>query len=84
MKTAGHLGISRTLDKIKRRYFWFGMRRDIMQYVRSCADCETKKKPLERPKGFLAPIRAQQPFENLESISSDPYHLQNQETGTSS
>lgn len=64
-KSAGHLGVSRTLDKIKKRYFWFGMRRDITQYVKSCADCQTKKRPLERPKGLMTSIRVTQPFEKV-------------------
>ena len=43
-KTAGHLGAHRTLDEITNRYYWPRMRRDIIRYVQSCADCQSKKK----------------------------------------
>ena len=43
-KTAGHLGAHRTLDKITKCYSWPRMRRDIIRYVWSSADCQSKKK----------------------------------------
>ena len=27
--TAGHLGVKKTLMKVRSRYFWFGLRRDV-------------------------------------------------------
>jgi hypothetical protein len=27
--TVGHLGVKKTLMKVRSRYFWFGLRRDV-------------------------------------------------------
>ncbi len=36
---AGHLAVHRTLDLVSRKYYWPGMRRDVIPYVQDCAMC---------------------------------------------
>jgi len=36
----GHTGITKTLAKVKRHYFWKGMTRDITEYIRKCQKCQ--------------------------------------------
>ena len=61
---AGHLGFAKTFDKIKSRYFWFGMQKDVEKYVRRCPDCQTRKGPInQKPQGLLQPISVQNKFE---------------------
>lgn len=62
---AGHLGVTRTMYKIHQRYYWPGMRRQIMRFVLSCVDCQTKKGSGEAPAGLMRPIRVQKPFEKV-------------------
>jgi len=40
---AGHLGRQRTLERIRSRFYWSGMTSEIIQYVSSCLDCQTRK-----------------------------------------
>ena len=63
--TAGHLGVTRTIDKIRKRYYWPKMKQRIIQFVQSCEDCQTRKKSLEHPSGFMTSITVQHPFERL-------------------
>jgi hypothetical protein len=63
--TAGHLGIKRTVDKIRRRYYWPKMTKHVIQHVRSCVDCQMKKRSLERPAGLLTSINSRKPFERI-------------------
>ena len=42
--SAGHAGRDRTILKIKNHFFWYGMSKDIKQYVRSCPTCSRNKK----------------------------------------
>ena len=42
--TAGHLGRDRTLDSIKRRFYWPRVREDIERWIKSCDTC-AKVKP---------------------------------------
>jgi len=32
----GHSGITKTLAKVKRHYYWKGMSKEITQYIRKC------------------------------------------------
>lgn len=61
--TAGHLGVTRTLDKITRRYYWPKMITKIVAYVRSCVDCQMRKQSSALKGGLLKPIKVSRPFE---------------------
>lgn len=63
--TAGHLGVTRTLHKIHKRFYWPKMSQQVSQYVKSCQDCQTKKGLRTRPAGLLQPLRPKQPFERI-------------------
>ncbi|KAK9753373.1 RNase H-like domain found in reverse transcriptase [Popillia japonica] len=61
---SGHLGMARTLNKIKKSYFWDGMTKDVKKYVRGCQDCQSRKGPTNvKPAGLLQPIPVGSPFE---------------------
>lgn len=73
--TAGHLGVTRTVDKIRKRYFWPSMTRQIIHYVRTCVECQMKKRPVGKPVGMLQTIRSQQPFEKVGIDLIGPFPL---------
>ncbi len=73
--TAGHLGVTRTQAKINQRFYWPKMIQIVSQYVRSCEDCQTKKKPKERPAGYLEPVQAKLPFEKIGTDLIGPFPL---------
>ena len=50
---AGHGGKARTLDLIKRTYFWPKMRKTVEQYVRNCHTCSRSKSSRSGPYGVL-------------------------------
>lgn len=54
--TAGHLGIARTYDRVRRRFFWPNMYRSVKRYVTSCDPCQRRKTPTVAPAGLLQPI----------------------------
>lgn len=54
-KTAGHLGIAKTLAKIRNRFKWPKMRKDIHNFIRSCLIC-AKRKPHGKTKAPLQPL----------------------------
>lgn len=39
----GHSGVTRTYKRIKSRFVWKNMKRDIKQYVRNCKSCQINK-----------------------------------------
>lgn len=56
LPTAGDLGVSRTYDRIRRRFFWPGLARSVRRYVAACDKCQRRKTPSTLPAGYLQPI----------------------------
>src|SRR6185436_17297398 len=56
-----HSGKRRTLDKIKRLYWWPGMMSHVSDYIESCDSCQRDTKP--KNKYPLNPIAVSGPFE---------------------
>ena len=42
-RTAGHFGIRKTLSKVRLRYYWPGLQRDVRQYIAGCIPCTKRK-----------------------------------------
>ncbi|GFY19237.1 transposon Tf2-9 polyprotein [Trichonephila clavipes] len=54
--TAGHLGFAKTYDRIRKRFYWLGMYRNVVRYVMHCRECQRRKSVPQRPPGRLVPI----------------------------
>ncbi|CAB0037070.1 unnamed protein product [Trichogramma brassicae] len=52
---AGHLGIKKTFDRVKREYYWRGMYHNVHKYVRSCDTCQRYKIDQTSPRGRMGP-----------------------------
>ena len=64
---SGHLGVSKTYDRISRHFYWPRMRKDISKFCRSCHKCQIVGKPNQKiPKAPLKPIPAfEEPFTHV-------------------
>jgi hypothetical protein len=51
-----HFGREKTLHKIKKRYFWPSMTKDIINHVKSCLKCAQFNPRRRKPPGALKPI----------------------------
>ncbi|KAG6612102.1 uncharacterized protein IUM83_15004 [Phytophthora cinnamomi] len=40
---AAHVGVTKTLDKVRKHAFWHGWKRDVAEYVRECSTCGSGK-----------------------------------------
>ena len=54
--TSGHLGKDKTIDQVKRRFYWHGMDADITQYVTGCDSCQRNKPSQQVKMGLLQPL----------------------------
>ncbi|GFW17478.1 hypothetical protein TNCV_2650361 [Trichonephila clavipes] len=54
--TAGHLGFAKTYDRIRKRFYWPGMYRNVVRYVMHCRECQRRKSVPQRPPERLVPI----------------------------
>ena len=63
--TASHLGITKTYDKIRLRYYWPHMFKDIEHWCNSCVDCSMKKIPRRHRRAPLLPIPVEGAFDRV-------------------
>ncbi|UYV80142.1 K02A2.6-like, partial [Cordylochernes scorpioides] len=62
----GHLGVTRTMHRLKDKYFWSSMLKDVVEYVRTCHLCQSRIGSNQLPAGLLHPIpAANYPFERV-------------------
>lgn len=64
---SGHLGVTKTYDRIIRHFFWPGMKKNVAEYCRTCHTCQVTGKPNQViPPAPLVPIPViGEPFENV-------------------
>lgn len=60
---AGHLGVQKTHDRIATRYYWPGMFRDTVIYVKSCQRCQQHKVSQAGAPGEMGQRVATRPWE---------------------
>jgi hypothetical protein len=71
---SGHLGMFKTYSKIKARYYWPKMRKDICKYVQSCDACQKRKIPTTKRTGKMQFFDVnEQPFSRLQVDIMGPF-----------
>ena len=60
----GHVGIDKTYDKVRTRYYWNNMYRDVVRYVESCMLCRARKMKQNRAP-MQEMVQAEFPFDIL-------------------
>lgn len=59
---AGHMGISRTEDRIRQRFYWPGIRAAVEEFIHDCTTCAQRKAPSQNNKAPLQRIEVGEPF----------------------
>jgi len=68
VRTAGHLGIRKTLQRIKLKFYWPRIKQDVRVYVTGCKVCLKRKGPMKTKK---APMQLQRSGYPMERIAVD-------------
>ena len=66
--SAGHFGYRKTLLRVRRRFYWPGMSREIEEWCRRCERCASRKTNGQKPR---APLQVSQPSYPMERIALD-------------
>ena len=61
--TGGHFGIQRTLDQVKRRFYWLTWKEDTIRFCKRCEPCNEYHRGKLRRSGPLQPVIAGAPYE---------------------
>jgi hypothetical protein len=64
----GHLGVKKTLSRLRQRFYWIGMRQDVEEWCRSCDVCCAKKGPKRHGR---APLQLYQVGSPMERVAVD-------------
>ena len=62
---AGHLGIHKTSEKIKERFYWPGYEEGIVNWVHTCQTCQKRNPTQPSPQAPLGTIKVHHPFEKV-------------------
>ena len=58
----GHLGITRTEERVRKQFYWPGIRKTITKHIQLCKVCNHKNSPLNSNPAPLGHITVSQPF----------------------
>ncbi len=59
----GHLGEDKTVGKVRERCYWPGMQQDVIQGIRTCPECATRKSPSQRNRAPLKTVASGFPMQ---------------------
>ena len=64
---SGHFGVDKTCRRIRKNFYWPGMKKDIKRFVKSCHQCQLVGNPNRKiPKAPLYPIPVvKEPFQEV-------------------
>jgi len=68
-KVAGHMGQDKTIELIRRNFWWPKMNERIIDFVRSCPECQQNKATRHQPYGLSSPLEL--PYAPWQSIAMD-------------
>jgi hypothetical protein len=66
---SGHLGRTKTLERLSRAFYWPNMHRVVAEYVRTCPSCQVNKPSNQKPLGLLYSLPV--PQRRWDSVSLD-------------
>ena len=75
--TAGHLGVAKTSEKIKQRFYWPGLQEDTKWFVSRCPECQKRSGPPKQYHHALVEWQASYPFHHIGIDFMGPLPLSN-------
>ena len=63
--SSGHQSAERTINRVKQKYYWYGMSKWITNYVKMCEICNRNKKPNRKARCPLTKFHAGAPLERV-------------------
>ncbi|KAL5506599.1 hypothetical protein EMCRGX_G008281 [Ephydatia muelleri] len=64
----GHFGTSKTLAKVRERFYWVGQRKDVAAWCSGCLSCASRKPP---PAKLRAPLQLDPAVRPLQRVAMD-------------
>jgi transposase InsO family protein len=71
--TAGHMGVKKTYGKLKKCFYWPGMKSAVRDWIRTCPKCGARKRPQKTSRAPLNTYRVGAPMDRLSSDILGPF-----------
>ena len=71
--TSGHLGEKKTLNRLRKRFYWVGMRRDVIEWTRACDTCRARLGPQHQGRAPLQLYLSGAPMERVGVDITGPF-----------
>jgi hypothetical protein len=71
--SGGHLGVNKTLDKVRRRYYWLQAKSHVENWCRRCDTCADSRGPRTRNLGRMRQYNVGAPFERITIDIAGPF-----------
>ena len=65
IKTSGHLGVRKTISRIKQKFYWPGLQADVRSYIAGCETCSKRKGPIPTKRAPMQLVRSGYPMERI-------------------
>jgi transposase InsO family protein len=62
---AGHLGVHRTISRVREAYYWRGYQQDVREWCRKCEKCQKHKRASKTPQSSLKPSVVGRRFQRI-------------------
>ena len=63
--SAGHLGVTKTVELVRERFYWYGLQHDVEDWCRQCEKCAKRKSPQTTARAPLVSSCPGYPFERI-------------------
>ena len=74
-----HFGVHKTFQKLKQRYWWPSMFKDVEHWCKSCVDCSMKKSPRNTKRAPLLPLPVEGAFDRVAGDVLGPFKPSNRQ-----
>lgn len=71
MNTAAHLGVSKTLARIKKNFYWPGLEADVRLYIAGCEKCSKRKSQQMKKKAPMEIVESAVPMDRVANHEED-------------
>ena len=76
---SGHLGCKKTKEKTIQRFYWYGLKEDVLLYIRKCDFCAADKKPNKMPRAPMGSLRSGAPLDCVATDYLGPFPVTDRE-----
>ncbi|CAC5388204.1 unnamed protein product [Mytilus coruscus] len=73
--SGGHLGITKTVQKVRQQFYWVNLHSDVADWIKSCPFCCASKNPPRKNRAEMENIKVGEPLERVGMDITGPFPI---------